>query len=412
MKILIVNTSDIQGGAARAAYRLHQSLLEQDIDSQMLVQNKSSDDFRALAVSQTKLQKVISKLRPHIDSIPVKFYKNRTKTAFSPANTPFSNIVNRINEINPDIVNLQWICGGLIKIEDLLKIKVPIIWTLHDMWAFTGGCHYDENCFGYEKTCGNCPVLGSNKINDLSKKIFNRKQKIFNQLKDMRIVNVSNWLTNCTKKSTLLGNHKSMTIPNPLNTNKYKIYDKNETRRLWNLPKNKKLVLFGAIGGSKDFRKGYKELKESLYKLKNKDIEFVVFGSSHPEESENLGFKTHYFGHLHDDVSLITLYNAVDVMIVPSLQEAFGQTASEAMSCGVPVVAFGATGLLDIVEHKVNGYLATPFDTNDLAQGIEWILNNKEYSKLTINARNKIVNEFDNAVVAKQYIKLYNDVLK
>lgn len=412
MKILIVNTSDIQGGAARAAYRLHQSLLEQDIDSQMLVQNKSSDDYRALAVSQTKLQKVISKLRPHIDSIPVKFYKNRTKTAFSPANIPFSNIVDRINEINPDIVNLQWICGGLIKIEDLLKIKAPIIWTLHDMWAFTGGCHYDENCFGYEKTCGNCPVLGSNKVNDLSKKIFNRKQKIFNQLKDMRIVNVSNWLTNCTKKSTLLGNHKSMTIPNPLNTNKYKIYDKNETRRLWNLPKNKKLVLFGAIGGSKDFRKGYKELKESLYKLKIKDIEFVVFGSSEPEESENLGFKTHYFGHLHDDVSLITLYNSVDVMIVPSLQEAFGQTASEAMSCGVPVVAFGATGLLDIVEHKVNGYLATPFDTDDLAQGIEWILNNKEYSKLTINARNKIVNEFDNAVVAKQYIKLYNDVLK
>lgn len=412
MKILIVNTSDIQGGAARAAYRLHQSLLEQDIDSQMLVQNKSSDDYRALAVSQTKLQKVISKLRPHIDSIPVKFYKNRTKTAFSPANIPFSNIVDRINEINPDIVNLQWICGGLIKIEDLLKIKAPIIWTLHDMWAFTGGCHYDENCFGYEKTCGNCPVLGSNKVNDLSKKIFNRKQKIFNQLKDMRIVNVSNWLTNCTKKSTLLGNHKSMTIPNPLNTNKYKIYDKNETRRLWNLPKNKKLVLFGAIGGSKDFRKGYKELKESLYKLKIKDIEFVVFGSSEPEESENLGFKTHYFGHLHDDVSLITLYNSVDVMIVPSLQEAFGQTASEAMSCGVPVVAFGTTGLLDIVEHKVNGYLATPFDTDDLAQGIEWILNNKEYSKLTINARNKIVNEFDNAVVAKQYIKLYNDVLK
>ena len=405
MKILIVNTSDIQGGAARAAYRLHQSLLEQDIDSQMLVQNKSSDDYRALAVSQTKLQKVISKLRPHIDSIPVKFYKNRTKTAFSPANIPFSNIVDRINEINPDIVNLQWICGGLIKIEDLLKIKAPIIWTLHDMWAFTGGCHYDENCFGYEKTCGNCPVLGSNKVNDLSKKIFN-------QLKDMRIVNVSNWLTNCTKKSTLLGNHKSMTIPNPLNTNKYKIYDKNETRRLWNLPKNKKLVLFGAIGGSKDFRKGYKELKESLYKLKIKDIEFVVFGSSEPEESENLGFKTHYFGHLHDDVSLITLYNSVDVMIVPSLQEAFGQTASEAMSCGVPVVAFGTTGLLDIVEHKVNGYLATPFDTDDLAQGIEWILNNKEYSKLTINARNKIVNEFDNAVVAKQYIKLYNDVLK
>ena len=182
MKILIVNKSDIQGGAARAAYRLHKSLLAQDIDSQMLVTSKSGDDFTVVG-PQTKVQKLISKARPTLDNIPTKFYKNRTKTPFAISWLPFSNIVNKINEINPDIVHLHWICGGMMRIEDIARIKAPIVWSLHDMWAFTGGCNYDEECQGYKLECGNCKVLGSKKENDLSKKIFNRKQKIYNQKK-------------------------------------------------------------------------------------------------------------------------------------------------------------------------------------------------------------------------------------
>ena len=138
MKILIVNTSDIDGGAARAAYRLHKSLLQQGIDSQMLVQRKSSDDFTVLT-EEKKTTKYFNKLRPIIDSIPVRFYKERTKTLFSPSWFGFGNIVDKINEINPDIVHLHWICGGMIKIEDIARINAPIVWSLHDMWAFTGG---------------------------------------------------------------------------------------------------------------------------------------------------------------------------------------------------------------------------------------------------------------------------------
>ena len=161
MKILIVNTSDIQGGAARAAYRLHQALLTEGVDSQMLVQSQSSDDFTVIG-PQTKVQKALGKLRPTLDSLPVHRYKDRTKTLFSPSWLPFSSIVERINSINPDVVHLHWIAGGMIRIEDLPKIKAPIVWSLHDMWAFTGGCHYDEECGAYQKQCGTCPVLGSN----------------------------------------------------------------------------------------------------------------------------------------------------------------------------------------------------------------------------------------------------------
>jgi len=412
MKILIVNTLDIQGGAARAAYRLHKALLNQNIDSQMLVQCKSSDDFTVETISNTKVLKGLNKIRSTIDSIPVRFYKNRTKTLFSPSWFGFSNIVDKINEINPDIVHLHWICEGMIRIEGLAKIKAPIVWSLHDMWAFTGGCHYDEECAGYEKECGSCKVLGSDKDNDLSRKIFNRKQKTFLQIENMTIIGLSKWLNECSKSSTLLKGKKHINLPNPIDTNIFKPFDKDKSRELWSLPKDKKLVLFGAMGATSDPRKGFKELSDALHKLEDKNIEFVVFGSSEPKESQNFGFKTHYLGCLADDVSLVTLYSAVDVMIVPSLQENLSNAIMESLACGTSVVGFDIGGNSDMIIHKETGYLAKPFDTTDLACGIEWILYNENYDKLCQNAREKVLREFDSVVVGKRYIELYEDILK
>ena len=413
MKILIVNTSDIEGGAARAAYRLHKALRSQGVDSQMLVQNKSSDDYTVI-VETDKVKKTLNKFRPFFDSIPVRFYKNRTKTLFSSSWLPFSNIVNKINEINPDIVHLHWVCDGMLKIEDLKKIKKPIVWTLHDTWALTGGCHYNGDCYKYKRMCGACPVLSSNKEYDLSRWEWKRKYKTFKELNNITIVGLSRWITKLSKESGLLGAKKHINIPNPIDTNIFKPFDKERAKELWNLPKDKRLILFGAVNATSDIRKGFNILIEALNLLKIDNVEFVVFGSSKPQNPPNFKFKTHYVKHLKDDISLVTLYNAADVMIVPSIQEAFGQTASEAMSCGTPIVAFGATGLLDIVDHKINGYLAKPYESKDLAEGIEWVLNLPihDYDKLCENARRKVVEEFDSKIVAKKYIDLYKEILK
>lgn len=411
MKILIVNALDNQGGAARAAYRLHQSLLDQGIDSQMLVQSKSSDDYTIIGPI-TKLQKGLGKIRPTLDSIPLVFYRQRTQTLFSPSWLPFGGIVDKINKINPDIVHLHWICGGMMRIEDIPKIKAPIVWSLHDNWAFTGGCHIMWSCEKYKQSCGACPVLGSQKEFDLSRRVFNRKKKALSKKKDIFIVGLSKWLYNCSKNSILLQHKKHVNIPNPIDTNVFKPFNKNYSKSLWNLPQNKKLILFGGMSAISDINKGFNELKEALHRLDKKDnIELVVFGSSKPQNAPNFGFKTHYLGKLFDDISLATLYSAADVMVVPSLQEAFGQTASESMACGTPVVAFGATGLLDIVDHKENGYLAKPFEAADLKNGIEWILTAPNYHKLSQNAREKVVREFDSKIVAKKYIDLYREIL-
>ena len=410
MKILIVNTSDIQGGAARAAYRLHRALLAYGFDSQMLVQSKVSDDYTVIG-PETKIKKAIAKIRPMLDQLPARRYKNRSKTLFSPAWLPFTDIVEKINKINPDIVHLHWICGGMMRIEDIGRITYPIVWSLHDNWAFSGGCHIKWECERYLDSCGACPRLGSNKVNDLSKKVWLRKQKVFSK-KNMTIVGLSRWVGECSKNSALLKDRKHINLPNPIDTNLYKPFHKEKARELWNLPFDKKLVLFGANSATSDINKGFKELSEALQKLeKNSDIEFVVFGSSHPQNAPDLGFQTHYLGHLHDDASLVTLYSAVDVMVVPSLQENLSNAIMESLACGTPVVAFDVGGNSDMIDHKINGYLARPFDTTDLANGIEWVLNTPTYGELCKNVREKVIREFESKVVVEKYVALYKQLM-
>jgi Glycosyltransferase len=411
MKVLHINTTDIEGGAARAAYRLHRALLAKGIDSQMLVQKKLSDDYTVQTVAKTKVGKFLNFLRPYIDSLPLQKYKNRSKTPFSPAWVPFSKVVDRINEINPDIVHLHWICGGMICIEDLAKIKQPIVWTMHDMWPFTGGEHIDEEQGHYLKQCGNSKVLNSHKEKDLSRKGWIRKNNTYQKLRALTIISPSQWMYEEARKSSLLKEKAHYLLPNVLDTNIFKSLDKNNARKLWNLPQDKKIILFGSMNATSDPNKGYILLKKALSLLEIENTEIIIFGSSKPQKEELLRHKISYVGHLHDNVSLVSLYSAADVMIVPSKQEAFGQTVSEAMACGTPVVAFNTTGLKDIIDHKINGYLAEPFNSEDLKNGIEWILNNKNYETLSKNAREKIVSHFSEEVLIPKFIELYKEIL-
>lgn len=411
MKILLLNTNDISGGAAIAAYRLLKGLQQNGIEAQMLVQSKKSNDYSVIG-PQTKWQKIFGKLRPTLDSIPIRFYKQRKKIIFSPAILP-DNIFKKIQDINPDIIHLHWIAGGFMKIESLAKIKRPIVWTLHDMWAFTGGCHYDEECGKYNKNCGYCPTLGANKKNDLSFKIWKRKEKYWKNF-NLTIVTPSSWLGECAKKSSLFNKMRVEVIPNGINLNRFKPIDKNIVRDILCLPKDKKLILFGALSALSDNRKGFLLLKEALknfYSKENKDIELVIFGSSKPNDEEDLGFKTYYLGKLNDEISLAVVYSAADVMIVPSIQENLPNTIMESLACGTPVVAFNVGGISDMIDHQRNGYLAKPFDTEDLAYSIKWVLEDDIRRKqLSRNAREKVVQEFDIVKVAKKYEDLYKDV--
>jgi glycosyltransferase involved in cell wall biosynthesis len=410
LKILIVNTKDLLGGAARASYRLHNALLAEKVDSQLLVQVKQSDSQKVISQSSTR-DKILDKLRPLLDTLPLKFYKNRTASDFSTSWFGNNSLIRKINEINPDIVHLHWVNNGMIQMEQLKKIKAPIVWSLHDMWAFTGGCHYNGTCESYKVNCGMCPVLGSKKENDLSRKIWNRKLKIFKELPNLTIIGLSKWMKEAAKQSSLMENLNVINLPNPIDTTVFKPFDKKLSREIWNLPKNKKLILFGAMAATSDSRKGFSELVKAVNTLKITNLELVVFGSSEPKTGPKFNFKTHYVGTLNDDVSLTSLYNAVDVMIVPSLQENLSNAIMESLSCGTPVVGFNIGGNMDMIEHKKTGYLAKPYDVFELSFGIEWVLNFPEQNKLLKNSREKVLKEFDSHVVAQKYLELYAKIL-
>lgn len=410
MKILILNSSDINGGAARATYRIHRCLVDAGIDSKMLVIEKKSSDPTVLE-SFTKVQKFIYKVRQKIDGFPIKFYPKKTKSFFSCSIIPLSNLVPKVNKLNPDVVHLHWICDSMFNIHDLIKIKAPIVWGLLDMWAFTGGCHYDENCGRYKLNCGKCKVLGSKSEIDLSRILFNKKQAVYSKLKNFTIVGHSKWLAQSAQESSLLNNHRVLNIPSAINSNLFQPQSKMHSRNIWKLPQDKKLILYGATYATSEPRKGYKELIDSLNYLKSTDVEFIVFGGKKPNSSEEHLFNTHYLGTIENDQSLVSLYNSADVMVVPSLQENLSNAILESLSCGIPVVAFNIGGNSDMIEHKKNGYLANPFSTSDLANGIDWVLNQPNYYQLCDNARKKILTCFDGDIVSKQYIRLYEDVI-
>jgi len=413
MKILHLNASDISGGAARAAYRIHKSLQGIGIDSKMLVQTKLSDDKTVIGPGN-KVKKGLALLRPTLDSTFKNLFSGGSKTIFSPAWLPFSDIPSQIRSISPEIIHLHWICGSMLRIEELQQIKKPIIWTLHDMWAFTGGCHYSDGCVHFQQSCGNCPQLNRSSKNDLSRSIFMRKKKAWEGL-DITLITPSNWLAEYAKKSCLFGRHRVEVIHNGLDLNLFKPINKTTVREIWNFPINKKLILFGAMRATSDHKKGFDLLYDGIKQLTNKwsgKAELIVFGASEPESPPDFGLPVHYLGCLHDEVSLSLLYAAADVMIVPSRQDNLPNTVVESLACGTPVVAFDIGGMPDMINHQLNGYLAKSFDVSDLAAGIDCVLPNENHHKeLCINAREKAVACFDIKKVAMHYADLYESIV-
>lgn len=410
MKVLHLSTSDVRGGAARAAYRLHQGLNQSGISSQMLVRAKDSID-RPVIASKT----LRTKIGPLSGNLPLRRYPNRSHRMFSAQWFP-DTLSSKVKQLAPDIVNLHWVCNGFLRIETLAQIAQPLVWTLHDMWPFTGGCHYAQACERYQQSCGHCPQLKSDQQRDLSRRVWQRKAKAWRSL-NLTIVSPSQWLADCARQSTLFQARRIEVIPHGLDLTRYKPIEQSVAKRLLNLPDHKQLVLFGASPGTTgNARKGFQLLQQALDILKasarSEDIELVVFGANKPSQPVDLGFKIHYLGQLHDDVAIALVYSAASVMVVPSTQEAYGQTASEALACGTPVVTFRATGLKDIVEHRQTGYLADPFDVKDLAKGIAWVLSaSLEDHRLSHQARQSAEALLSQSLQTQRYQALYQTIL-
>ena len=436
IRVLSVCTSDVAGGAARAAFRIHESMRQEGVDSRMFVKQKGSHDPHVHALAEYTPQNGFHKA---LDWVALKIKNKWQHALWRPYRKTMdknyksdlrgTRIYGALQKWDYDVLHLHWINNRFINIEDLPTDK-PIVWTLHDSWPFCGVCHYFLDCVGYQQQCGSCPQLGSHDSNDLSYQIWKKKKSVFDTL-NIHIVSPSRWLADCAEKSSLFAGRDIRVIPNCLDTNVFRPLSQTEVETNLSAAQKqnaanrhvlraaaadkrlfKPFILYGAANAASDRIKGFASLLSALQILDKQGFEanLVVFGAS--EADLPLCFdhiSLTFVGYVRDVNVLVSLYNVADVMVVPSYTEVFGQTASEAMACGTPVVSFRCTGIQDVVGAD-GGYLAEPYSEKDLAYGIEWVLEHNRHGEMRDQVRKSAVERFSIPVVAEQYVDLYKEV--
>jgi len=408
MKILHIAAGELTGGAARGAYWLHTGLREIGVESKILTNSTTTlGDEKVVSIITDKKTRIKSMIRSQLDGLFLLFYKNRKKIIFSTGFFGFD-FTKTPEYKEADIIHLHWINGGFVSIKHLAKIKKPIVWTMRDMWPMTGGCHYALDCEKYKTGCGACMQLNSKNKKDLSSIVLRRKKKYISR--NIKLVGISDWLSEEAKKSRLFIDYDVRTISNNIDAKIFYPIGKKEAKKICGIDSGKKVILVGSTSLD-DFYKGFGKFLEAVEFLDKDKYYICSFGGNDKKMIKETGFEYKNFGFLHDNISLQILYSAADVFVGPSIQEAFGKTLAESMACGTPVVCFDTTGPKDIVTHKIDGYKANPFESEDLANGIKWVLNNENYDELCRNARKKVVENFDIKIIAGKYKKLYEEIL-
>lgn len=369
IKVLHICTID-KGGAFNGARRQHEMLLEYGMESKILVRTKQTDNsevFEALGSGG----KLVSKAKNLINLLLKRGEVKRDRFGTDLTNNQFVK--------DADIIILHWISTFLSpkEIYVLSKIKnKKIIFFMHDMWLFTGGCHVDRRCGGYVDGCKKCPMAGA-----AAARSFKYKKKYLAKT-DMLIAGPSHWIVDEAKKSSLLEGKEIVYLPNTYDSKVfYPRENTQEIREKYGFSKDKKIILFGAADtGTANSNKGFGYLLDALKQIDMSDIQLVVIGNANGIHEVLTGYDVVTPGFVKDENKLAEIYSAADVFVNPSLQESFGYTVCESMACGTAVVAFAVGGMLDQISHMENGYLAEYQNSNDLAKGINECLSNYSFS--------------------------------
>lgn len=407
---LLLSWSDLEGGAARGSFALHQALLGAGVQSRLRVATRHS----GLPSVHCPAPRWRNTVRRRASRLLLGLERTDNAVLHSLSLLP-SGLLREPLYAGADLIHLHWVCGELLSIAEIGRIDKPLIWTLRDMWPFCGAEHYapDGPEARWRGGYARAGRMAGDRGLDLDRWTWQRKRRAWQR--PMQIVALSTWLADCARHSALMRGWPVCVIPNALDVARFSPRPRAQARQQLGLPPDRRLILFGAIGGSDDPRKGWDLLEAALRYLAPDlaGLECVVFGQDEPPDPPRLGMPIHWMGRINDDDTLAQLYSAADVMVVPSRQEAFGKTASEPQACGCPVVAFGATGLLDVVDHQATGYLARPFDPADLAHGIAWVLGDPErHHRLGAAARQRAVRLWAPDVVVRQYLDVYERALQ
>ena len=421
MRILQISTYDIRGGAARATYRLHRGLRGKDQNSCMLVRYKETDDDFVSAVGQ----KQETDENAFFLEVPIQEqYINAHRTDIS--NTLFSlpypgyDISGSLLVQDADIINLHWVSQfqSPVTLKHIFSLGKPVVWTLHDQWALTGGCHYSAGCEGYQSSCKECPQLANDPFS-LPEAILYDKEALF-QNANLTIVTPSRWMGRCARESRLFKSLRVEVIANSLETDTYSPLAKDLAKERLKIPDDAVTFLFGAIDGSEK-RKGFSELTGTMkFCLENNffqellrkgRLRLLCFGSPN-DQLESIGIPVVSLGQLGMDKEIRDAYSAADIFLLPSLEDNLPNTILESMSCATPVVAFDVGGVPDMVTDGVNGFLVKAFDIEQMGKAIVSLaLDADKRSSMGKAGRERATRDYALDVQAGNYLKLYDDLL-
>lgn len=417
MRVLLINTSERIGGAAIAASRLMESLKNNGIKAKLVVRDKQTDQISVVKIRQS-WKNIWNFVWERFVIWKANWFKRNNLFAVDIANTG-TDITLLPEFTQSDVIHLHWINQGMLSLKNLEKIVnsgKPVVWTMHDLWPCTGICHYSRGCENYLEHCRNCSYLLRSGKKDLSYRVFKKKKDIY-QSSNITFVACSEWLEDEAKKSKLLSGQMVTNIPNPINTNLFKPGNKEDARKRLVLPKDKKLLLFGALKIT-DKRKGVDYFVESCnllaeqYPQMKDELGVVVFGNQSSYLQELIPFSVYAQSYVTTEKELVNIYNAVDLFLIPSLEDNLPNTIMEAMACGVPCIGFNVGGIPEMIDHLHNGYVAKYKSSEDFANGIYWALNESEYKALSEEAHRKVITNYSESVIAKRYISLYNKVTR
>jgi glycosyltransferase involved in cell wall biosynthesis len=421
MNILHFSTDDITGGAALAAYRLHSALRDAGHLSQMIVRRKKSDDDHVIQIPPPPprpWRSRFDRLRQHLPVLrQPEMVANYTFNFDLEPQIDRRSLFGGLARL-PDIICLHWVTELLNArlIRELFDYyQCPVVWVMADQEPMTGGCHYSFGCDGFKNECGCCPQLESINKNDYTHLTWKRKKQYLSKI-PICFIAPTGWGVDRIKQSSLFYHHRVELIPYPVDTTVFRPIDQQIARNLLHLPPDKKVIFFGATY-LEDRRKGMKQLVEALDKLielvdksdeiRSEDIFLLAAGLNGRDLLAKLPFAGKYAGHFNDQLTLALAYQAADIFLCPSIEEAGPMMIPEAMLCATPVVAFNTGGAPDLIQTMKNGYLAKLGDAADLACGVYRLLTSNSLSEMRVAAHDAANRAHKPAVIAQKHVDLY-----
>ncbi|WP_417558698.1 glycosyltransferase [Mesoflavibacter zeaxanthinifaciens] len=423
MKILLVNTYD-RGGAANACLRLHEGLLQEAVDSKVLLRRKEKSilktfEFQKTQSSKSKLQilkekgllflRVMGILNKPKQSEEQQFLRHREPglELFSFPNSNFDITSSPLYQ-EADIINLHWVANFLDYESFFSKNTKPVVWTLHDMNPFSGGEHYLERHLGLDDLGFGIPRTYTKKEKEISNKNILIKKNALKDVKNLYIVTLCHWMSNEVRKSDILKKRPISLIPNGINSEIFQPRHRNYSRAILNIPEDKKVILFVADSITNN-RKGYAYLKQALNLLQDDDVVLCAVGSKKTalESAKNII----ELGAIYDERLMSMVYSAADVFVIPSLMDNLPNTVLESLMCGTPVIGFPVGGITDMVIDGDNGLLTKTITSTALLDSIQMFLESMDtFNRERI--RENALKKYDLKVQADAYIKLFKTILK